>query len=138
MARPFPWRRAGGDSGLLRAVPLEEIRERRFLLDPLAYVGPAAPEASGPLSEAIDHLRADLADLHARSAVIRKEADERLSSYVTQGVPASWRRVSLGDVCAVVPGPGTIDRRNRQQSGIPLVTSRNIRDNRLVGEFDRG
>ena len=119
-----------------RAVPLDEIRERRFLLDPLAYVRPAAPEASGPLSEAINELRADLADLRTRSAVIRKEVDERLSSYVTQGVPASWRRVSLGDVCAVVPAPATIDRKNRHESGIPFVTSRNIRESRLVGEFD--
>lgn len=119
-----------------RAVSLDEIRERRFLLDPLAYVGPGAPEASRPLLEAINDLRADLDDLHARSAAIREEGDERLSSYVTQGVPASWRRVSLGDVCAVVPAPGTIDRKNRQQSGIPFVTSRNIRDKRLVGEFD--
>lgn len=124
-------------AGFSRAVSLDEIRERRYLLDPHAYVASAASEASvRPPFATMDVLRADLEDLRRQSAAICKEVDERLSSYVTQGVPSSWKRASLGDVCAVVTGPATIDRKNRQQSGIPFVTARNIRDNCLVGEFD--
>lgn len=123
-------------AGFSRAVSLDEIRQRRFLLDPLAYVGPAAPEASRPLSEAINDLRVDLADLRAWSAVIHEEVDERLFTYRRRGVPSSWRWVSLGDVCAVIPAPATIDKKNRQQCGRPFVTARNIRDNRLVGASD--
>jgi type I restriction enzyme M protein len=124
-------------AGFSRAVALDEIRERRYLLDPHAYVKSAASEASvTPPSVTMDDLRADLEELRTRSAAVRKEFAERLSRYVAQGVPASWRRASLGDVCTVVTGPATVDRKNRQQPGIPFVTPRNIRDNRLVGEFD--
>lgn len=48
-------------------------------------------------------------------------------------VPEGWTQVSLGDICAVVAGPGTIGRgEDRASSGVPIVTPRNIRHNRIV------
>ncbi|HEX4102459.1 MAG TPA: restriction endonuclease subunit S [Pseudonocardiaceae bacterium] len=50
-------------------------------------------------------------------------------------VPERWTQVLLGDVCAVVAGPGSIGRsEDRASSGVPIVAPRNIRHNRIVAD----
>lgn len=118
----------------------EEIHERDYVLNPRVYVEPAVPEAHPERSlEAIKELRADLDDLRARSLDVRAELDAQLAGIVHgklpgAAVPATWTQVSLGEMCDVLAGPGTVDRGEYQPSWIPVVLPRNIKHNRITDD----
>ncbi len=130
----------GGTAGFARSVNHAEIHDRDYVLNPRVYVEPAVPEAHPERSlEAIEELRADLDDLRARSLAVRAELDAQLAGIVvgqlpSPAVPEKWIQVSLGEVCDVLAGPGTVDRGEHQPSWVPVVLPRNIKHNRITDD----
>ncbi|MGH3695622.1 MAG: N-6 DNA methylase [Pseudonocardiaceae bacterium] len=130
----------GGTSGFAKSVKHTEIRERDYLLNPRVYVEPVPPEVYPERSlEAIKELRADLDDLRARSLDVRAELDAQLAGIVAGHLPRNagpekWTRVSLGEVCDVLAGPGTVDRGEYRPSWVPVVLPRNIKHNRITDD----
>ncbi|MGH3900497.1 MAG: N-6 DNA methylase, partial [Pseudonocardiaceae bacterium] len=129
----------GRTAGFARSVNHAEIHECDYLLNPRVYVEPAVAEAHPERAlEAIKELRADLDHLRVRFLDVRAELDVQLASILatpaSNAGPEKWTRVSLGDVCDVLAGPGTVDRGEHQPSWVPVVLPRNIKHNRIVDD----
>jgi type I restriction enzyme M protein len=129
-----------GTAGFARSVTHAEIHERDDVLNPRVYVEPAVPEAHPERSlEAIKELRADLDDLRARSSDVRSELDAQLAGIVVGQMPSAavldtWTKISLGEACDVLAGPGAVDRGKHQPSWVPVVLPRNIKHNRITDD----
>ncbi|MDR7302038.1 type I restriction-modification system subunit M/S [Haloactinomyces albus] len=132
--------------GFCRAVPLSEIREREYLLNPRSYLGdPAATVEPSEVRTAAREHRRNLAELASRLSEIDAEVEQQLgrkSSWtpLVDSTSPTWERVPLGEVCDVLAGPsGEVLRALESHAeGIPLLAPKNIHHNRVIDtEVDR-
>ncbi|MFD2420983.1 type I restriction-modification system subunit M/S [Amycolatopsis pigmentata] len=128
----------GQSLGFARPVPIEEIRRNDYNLQPQRYVGEEAdlqgsrtdtPSAkSGSVQRTLDKLA-------ERAKRTRAEIDAHLA-ILHRSAPREWRTVSLGEICDIQAGPGTVNReRGTTVPGwTPLVLPRNIKRGHLSHE----
>jgi type I restriction enzyme M protein len=126
--------------GLARNAGLDEIRERRFVLNPRSYVESAAPGPdAGSDGTPITELRLELNGLTSRARGLLELFDEELSQLDAArthdgGCPPGWHQARLGDVCDVLAGPGSVATTMGGESPVRLVVPRTIRYSRLAGD----
>lgn len=142
------WRDSGGTAGfelprgLARSARVEEIRERRFVLNPRSYVETATvvPGVASGMRTVAD-VRSELAELGNRARELDRVLDHRLShvdeeDVFRQGLASGCQKVLLGDVCDILAGPGYVARLMRRESRWRLVVPRTIRHNALAGDTE--
>jgi type I restriction enzyme M protein len=124
----------------VRRVGVDEIRERRYLLNPRAYVGQSGAMDLRQGRASVGALRYERARLRKRVALLDDVLEEKLQglrAHETARIGSSHlRRVLLGDVCDVLAGPGNVARTIDRESPVRLVLPRTIRNNRLVKDKD--
>ncbi|TWF75686.1 type I restriction enzyme M protein [Pseudonocardia hierapolitana] len=142
------WRDSGGTAGyepprgLARSARVEEIRERRFVLNPRSYVETATvvPGVASGMRTVAD-VRSELTELGNRARELDRVLDDRLSrvdeeDVFRRGLPSGWQKVLLGDVCDILAGPGYVARLMGRESPWRLVVPRTIRYNALAGDTE--
>lgn len=122
-------------AGFARSVGIEEIRQNDYSLQPGRYVREETGSRSSPAdtpSTRLESLRWELDELTERAKRTRRDIDIRLAT-LHDSTSRQWRRVSLGDICDVQAGPGTVDRERglTVQGWTPLVLPRNIKRGQL-------
>ncbi|WP_432977618.1 N-6 DNA methylase [Dactylosporangium sp. CA-233914] len=115
--------------GFARAVSLDEIRRHDYVLMPDHYVRRAA---RAPGVGELGQLRDEFEDLALRAAAAHDALATRLAA-VVDAVPSvgDGRSTSLGAMCDVLSGPGSVPRQGAATSGTPLVLPRNVNANRI-------
>jgi type I restriction enzyme M protein len=120
--------------GFAAAIPISELVESRFGLNPRAYVLPTTPPTD-PVERAIDvgDLLRQRDEAHQRMQDLRRAADSRGAAveWSSAGVSRSSRQVSLGEVCELTAGPGRFEDDPRGAAH-KVVTPRALRHNRIV------
>ncbi|MHA6618518.1 N-6 DNA methylase [Pseudonocardia sp. DLS-67] len=128
--------------GFARSVHLEEIRERRFVLNPRSYIATRADAASASSARSITELRLELAEIRNRAGELDRLLDysvTRVDEKQVDGRPESslgWQRALLGDICDILAGPGHVARTMGRRTPQRLVVPRTIRYNGLVGDTE--
>jgi type I restriction enzyme M protein len=125
----------GRAAGFARSVGIEEIRRNDYDLQPRRYV---RDETSSPSSSAdapftrLETLQRELDELNEWARRTRRNVDNQLKA-LHDLAAGEWREASLGDLCVIQTGPGTVDRnRGLTVPGwIPLVLPRNIKRGHL-------
>jgi type I restriction enzyme M protein len=122
-----------GAAGFSRAVGHDEISANDYDLTPGRYTGQVPEQIdSARVARELEVLWGELRELTGRAEQIQGVLHGNLDA-VLAGRPqdSTGRRVSLGEVCDVLAGPGTVSKEDQNASGTPLVLPRNIRDNRI-------
>jgi type I restriction enzyme M protein len=122
-----------GTRGFSRAVGHNEIRENNYVLEPGRFIARVVerPGASHVVADLDTRLR-ELDELRVRAEDGRTALHGQLSAILAGERPGSdGQTLSLGTVCDVLSGPGTVPREARQPGWTPLVLPRNIKDNRI-------
>ncbi|MDG6109617.1 N-6 DNA methylase [Dactylosporangium aurantiacum] len=114
-----------------RSVGLDEIRQNDYDLQPRRYVHEetAVRASIAKLrSTNLISLQRELDKLSERARHARHEVGARLAA-LHHSSAAGWHNVSLGDICDIHSGPGTVDRKRglTTQGWTPLVLPRNIK-----------
>ncbi|WP_430500292.1 N-6 DNA methylase [Micromonospora trifolii] len=118
-------------AALARPVGIEEIRQNDYDLQPRRYVREeihsSSLQADTP-SARLESLQRELDGLDERAKRTRRDFDTRLEA-LHGSTTRSRREVSLGEICDVHAGPGTVDRERglAVQGWTPLVLPRNIK-----------
>lgn len=122
-------------AGFARPVDIEEIRRNDYDLQPQRYVreviDPRSSLANTP-SARLESLQRELDELIEWAKRTRRDVDTHLAA-LHDSTAREWREVSLGDICDIQAGPGTVDRERglTVQGWTPLVLPRNIRRGHL-------
>ncbi|WP_435544943.1 N-6 DNA methylase [Actinopolyspora sp. H202] len=138
--RDFRTGRTAAEEGFLRAVPLEEIRERDHRLTPRGYLT-GASEETDPVTIVREARQSDARMLevdeqarHEDSVVEYALLDSGLRSE-NLPIESGWGETTLGEVCEALAGPGGQLRKLEYHSeGIALVAPKNIHNNRIIDE----
>jgi type I restriction enzyme M protein len=125
-----------GTPGFSRAVGYDEVSGNDYELTPGRYTGRGLEQVvTAVATRQLALLRRELRTLEERAEKIREVLDTKLDAVIAaQPVGGAGRSLSLGAVCDVLSGPGTVAKEIDDPSGAPLVLPRHIRNNRL--EFD--
>ncbi|MGN9890410.1 N-6 DNA methylase [Micromonospora sp. L31] len=118
-----------------RPVSIEEIRRNDYDLQPRRYVREEIDSRSllaETPSARIESLQREMDGLDERAKRTRRDVDTRLAA-LHDSTARNRREVSLGDICDVHSGPGTVDRERglAVQGWTPLVLPRNIKRGHL-------
>jgi type I restriction enzyme M protein len=122
-------------AGFARSVGIEEIRRNDYDLQPRRYVREVIDSHSllaDTPSARLESLQRELDELTERAKRTRRDVDTHLAA-MHDSTASEWRDVSLGDICDIQAGPGTVDRERRLtvQGWTPLVLPRNIKRGHL-------
>ena len=122
-------------AGFARSVGIDEIQRNDYDLQPRRYVREetdAFSSLADTPSARLELLQRDLDELAERVKRIRRDIDMRLETLHDLHA-REWREVSLGKICGVQAGPGTVDRERglTMQGWTPLVLPRNIKRGHL-------
>ena len=121
-------------SGTAVSVPVAELREHDYSLDPSDYAetesdvpGTEVPVPSPAAALDGDRNRAADAD-HAVASIRVRERDPSGGA-----MPSGWTTVRLGDMCELRPGPSSrrLQGVARSETGVPLVKPKHLRDRRV-------
>jgi len=130
-----PSRNLNHSTGFARSVGIQEIRRNDYDLQPRRYVRQEA-DSSASLADSpsarLESLQQELDELAERAERTRHDVGIHLGAL--HDLPArEWRVVSLGDICVLQAGPGTVDRERglTVQGWTPLVLPRNIKRGHL-------
>lgn len=125
----------GHPDGFARSVGIEEIRRNDYDLQPRRYVREEATSCDSlvdaPFAR-VASMQRDLDELNERGKRTRHKVDTQLEA-LHDLAAGEWREVSLGDLCDIQAGPGTVDRERglTVQGWTPLVLPRNIKRGHL-------
>jgi type I restriction enzyme M protein len=130
-----------GVDGLARSVPLEEIRQRDYVLNPGRYcmwlhparVLTSTARPDRPRVAAGTRLAAQLRSRRGRASRPTAEKDRPVETLIGD-VPEDWTAVCLGDVCDILAGPSGAFVRGKihTESGVPVVAPKDLKGNRIV------
>lgn len=122
-------------AGFAWSVGIEEIRRNDYDLQPQRYVrdeiDPCSSLADTP-SARLESLQRELDELAERAKRTRRDVDTHLAA-LHDSTTREWCEVSLGNICDIQAGPGTVDRERglTVQGWTPLVLPRNIKRGHL-------
>ncbi|VVJ22870.1 Type I restriction-modification system [Amycolatopsis camponoti] len=133
------WRERGtlgeftGTAGFSRAVGHDEISRNDYDLTPGRYTGQVPEQIdTARVARELDGLSGELRRLMERAEQIQRLLYTKLDAAVAgRSQDSTGRSVSLGEVCDVLAGSGTVAKEGRDSFGIPLVLPRNIKENRI-------
>jgi type I restriction enzyme M protein len=122
-------------AGFARSVGIEEVRRNDYDLQPRRYVREEIDSRSSLAdtpSARLESLQRELDELTERAKRTRHDVDTHLAA-LRDSSDRAWRVVSLGDICDIQAGPGTVDRERglTVESWTPLVLPRNIKRGHL-------
>ncbi|WP_156754223.1 N-6 DNA methylase [Actinokineospora pegani] len=128
------WREAAafkGESGFSHSATFEEVKREDFVLHPARYtVIESAKPGPEDFAKSLATLRAELAGVLREARRTDADLEEGLSRLGRQQ-REDGSFASLGDICSVVAGPGSLSPDGRAADGRPLILTRNIRNERV-------
>ncbi|MBM0238286.1 N-6 DNA methylase [Micromonospora sp. ATA32] len=131
-----------------RRVPLAEVRERVYSLNPLAYVEPPIRaievgqrvEQIHRLSAELRRLRNSAEEVGGKASVLERveinpigRSEPRTRKTLIGDVPYGWEQAPLGRLAEIQAGP-YLQKENGVTDGVPVIHPRDLRDGWIAGD----
>ncbi|MDT3440056.1 MULTISPECIES: type I restriction-modification system subunit M/S [unclassified Pseudofrankia] len=127
---------ASSGSTASRLVPIQEIREKNYNLNPGRYATRTTNKVDIKSTiDSAERLHRDILDQITESNRIRDHANRTMVAVkeLVHAPREPGQQARLGDVCDVLAGPsGAALRRTGPRGGVPVIKPKNIGENRLV------
>ncbi|WP_134728535.1 N-6 DNA methylase [Amycolatopsis nivea] len=126
-----------GSPGYSLAVPYSELEQDDYNVQPARYVSRRTGRREDSPAAAFATARRELAELTEQVRRLNDGLEATAATVLSSGrAEVTGEQVRLGEVCEVIPGPGSVKRQG-ESPGTPLVLPRNIRNHQVnYGELD--